>query len=117
MRSDQLSEVFDVIQVRGVLSGGFAACGPWVSRGALQTPLKFFALVSGRARLSTDGLDSPLELEPGDVLFFHCRLFHAAGANSTTHTKYSAVFTYHAADNRPLPGTRSASLPEVALPA
>jgi len=58
-----------------------------------------------------------VELEPGDVLFFHCRLFHAAGANSTAHTKYSAVFTYHAADNRPLPGTRSASLPEVALPA
>lgn len=67
MRPDQLSEVFDLIQVRGVLSGGFAARGPWVSRGALQTPLKFFALVSGRARLSTDGLDAPLELEPGDV--------------------------------------------------
>lgn len=55
-------------------------------------------------------------LEPGDVLFFHCRLFHAAGANRTAETKYSLVFTYHAADNPPLPGTRSASLPEIPLP-
>ena len=30
-------------------------------------------------------------------------------------TKFSLVFTYHAADNRPLPGTRSASLPAVSL--
>lgn len=54
-------------------------------------------------------------LEPGDVLFFHCRTFHAAGANRTPETKFSLVFTYHAADNRPLPGTRSASQPAVAL--
>jgi phytanoyl-CoA hydroxylase len=58
-----------------------------------------------------------VELDPGDVLFFHARLFHAAGANRTAQTKFSAVFTYHAADNRPLAGTRSASLPEVPLTA
>lgn len=57
------------------------------------------------------------ELEPGDVLFFHCRLFHAAGQNRTPSTKYSVVFTYHTAGNRPLPGTRSAALPGVALAA
>lgn len=57
----------------------------------------------------------PVELEPGDVLFFHSRLFHAAGRNATAETKYSVVFTYHAADNRPLPGSRSASLPDVPL--
>lgn len=56
-----------------------------------------------------------VELDPGDVLFFHCRLFHAAGHNQSAETKYSAVFTYHAADNRPLPGSRSASLPDVSL--
>jgi phytanoyl-CoA hydroxylase len=55
------------------------------------------------------------ELEEGDVLFFHCRTLHAAGKNSTDATKYAAVFTYHAADNPPLPGTRSAALPDVAL--
>jgi phytanoyl-CoA hydroxylase len=55
------------------------------------------------------------ELDAGDVLFFHSRLFHAAGKNVTADTKYSLVFTYHAADNRPLAGTRSASLPEVVI--
>lgn len=56
-----------------------------------------------------------VELDPGDALFFHCRLFHAAGANRTDATKYSAVFTYHAADNRPVPGTRSAARASIAL--
>lgn len=54
-------------------------------------------------------------LEPGDAVFFHCRTFHAAGSNRTDEVKLSLVFTYHAADNRPLPGTRSASMPPVAV--
>jgi phytanoyl-CoA hydroxylase len=54
-------------------------------------------------------------LEPGDAVFFHCRTLHAAGSNRTSETKLSLVFTYHAADNHPLPGTRSASLPAIAL--
>jgi len=57
------------------------------------------------------------QLDEGDVLFFHCRLLHAAGQNRTNLTKFAAVFTYHAADNRPLPDTRSASLPGIPLPA
>jgi len=57
----------------------------------------------------------PVELEPGDVLFFHSRLFHSAGRNQTRETKLSVVYTYHAAANRPLPGSRSASLSDVAL--
>ena len=56
-----------------------------------------------------------IELDPGDVLFFDCRLFHAAGRNETGVTKFSLVFTYHAAENRPLAGTRSASLPDIPL--
>ncbi len=55
------------------------------------------------------------ELEPGDTLFFHSRLLHAAGCNRTAETKFSAVFTYHAEDNRPLPGTRSATLESLEL--
>jgi phytanoyl-CoA hydroxylase len=54
-----------------------------------------------------------VELDPGDALFFHCRLLHAAGSNRTAGTKFSLVFTYHAADNRPLAGTRSAALPDI----
>lgn len=49
-----------------------------------------------------------VELNKGDVLLFHCRSFHAAGRNLTDEMKLSAVFTYHAADNRPIAGTRSA---------
>ena len=56
------------------------------------------------------------ELNPGDVLFFHCRLFHAAGHNRAAQTKFSAVFTYHTIDNPPLPGTRSAAAAEIPLP-
>ncbi|MBX3652175.1 MAG: phytanoyl-CoA dioxygenase family protein [Burkholderiales bacterium] len=55
------------------------------------------------------------ELEAGDVLFFHCRLFHAAGHNRGTQTKFSAVFTYRALDNPPLPASRSAGQPDVVL--
>jgi phytanoyl-CoA hydroxylase len=55
------------------------------------------------------------ELEPGDVLFFHCRTLHAAGRNQSDRVKLSVVHTYHAADTHPRPGTRSASKPEVSL--
>lgn len=58
----------------------------------------------------------PAELEPGDVLFFHSRTFHAAGANQTDETKMSVVFTYRDFHNRPLPGGRSAALPEFLIP-
>jgi len=57
----------------------------------------------------------PLELAAGDVLFFHCRTFHAAGANQTGESKVSVVFTYRGEGNPPTPGTRSASLPEMLI--
>ena len=59
--------------------------------------------------------ETAVELDAGDVLFFHCRLFHAAGDNQTGETKFSVVHTYHAADNRPVAGTRSAALPDIPL--
>jgi phytanoyl-CoA hydroxylase len=55
-------------------------------------------------------------LEPGDVIFFHCRLFHAASRNHGDTTKYSVVFTFRSADNLPTPNSRSASLPELVFP-
>lgn len=55
------------------------------------------------------------ELKAGDVLFFHCRTFHLASANKTDEAKYSLVFSYHAADNLPIPGTRSARLDSVVM--
>lgn len=67
MADDQLSEVFSLVEVRGVLTGVVAARGAWVSQAPITHPLKFFTLLTGRARLSTEGLDDPLELEAGDV--------------------------------------------------
>lgn len=58
-----------------------------------------------------------VELDCGDVLFFHARTFHAASRNHTDVAKYSVVFTFRGAGNGPIPGTRSASLPELLLPA
>ncbi len=56
-----------------------------------------------------------VELAQGDVMLFHCRTFHAAGRNLTDRVKLSCVFTYHAADNRPLSGTRSAQYASIPL--
>ena len=56
-----------------------------------------------------------VELEPGDALLFHSRLFHAAGKNLSDDVKLSAVFTYHDASNSPIPGTRSSQFPGIAL--
>ncbi|UED83096.1 AraC family transcriptional regulator [Streptomyces profundus] len=67
MTGDQLSEVFELVEVRGQMTGGFAVRGPWVTRAALPGQLKFMAMARGRARLTADGLDGPIELGPGDV--------------------------------------------------
>ena len=54
-------------------------------------------------------------MNPGDVLFFHCRTLHAASRNRSNETKFSVVFTFRSADNPPLGGSRSAALPELIL--
>jgi len=54
-------------------------------------------------------------LNPGDVLFFDCKLFHAAGRNRSNEIKKSLVFTYHAADNHPIPDTRSGTTPGITI--
>jgi phytanoyl-CoA hydroxylase len=56
-----------------------------------------------------------VEMAAGDALFFHCRLFHAAGRNLTQQVKISPVFTYHAQSNQPIPETSSDRLPSIAL--
>ncbi|MCB1755610.1 MAG: phytanoyl-CoA dioxygenase family protein [Gammaproteobacteria bacterium] len=55
------------------------------------------------------------EMKAGDVLFFHCKTYHAAGKNITDGIKRSVVFTYRAQDNNPIPGTGSANYPDVLL--
>ena len=58
----------------------------------------------------------PVELAPGDVLFFHSRTLHAAGRNRTDAVKRSLVFTYRTVDNRPIPETRSALYEDIPVP-
>jgi phytanoyl-CoA hydroxylase len=50
----------------------------------------------------------PVELDAGDMLFFHSRTLHAAGQNESNVIKRSLVYTYRAEDNAPIPETRSA---------
>jgi phytanoyl-CoA hydroxylase len=57
-----------------------------------------------------------IDLCPGDVVFFHCRTFHAASRNRSCNARKSVIFTYRPADNPPIPGTRSASMPEILIP-
>jgi AraC-like DNA-binding protein len=65
--------VFDLVEIRGLVSGGFAARDPWVARAPIEDPLKLIAMVYGRTRLTTDGIDKPIELEPGDVAILNNR--------------------------------------------
>jgi len=73
MTNDRLSEMLDLIEVRSVVSGGSAVRGRWQTESAITDDLKFIAIVRGRARLSTDGLDNPLELDAGDVVILNGR--------------------------------------------
>jgi len=54
-------------------------------------------------------------MAPGDVLLFDAGVLHAAGANTTDALKLSLVTTYYGAENRPIPGTRSARLESVCV--
>ncbi len=56
-----------------------------------------------------------VELQQGDVVFFHSGLFHAAGRNNTEAVKESVVFAYHGQSNQPLPGSRSAASEDILL--
>lgn len=56
-----------------------------------------------------------VELEAGDLLFFHSRTFHAAGRNETDRVKRSLVYTYRTRDNAPIPETRSAIYPDIPM--
>ncbi|GAB3238248.1 AraC family transcriptional regulator [Kineococcus gypseus] len=74
--TDALSDVFEQIDVRGVVTGGFAVRGPWSSRVAVSRPLKLVALVAGSAHVSVDGPggpQGPIELAPGDVVLLNHR--------------------------------------------
>jgi AraC-like DNA-binding protein len=69
---DQLSDVFDLIEVRGLVTGGFAVRGDWFCAYDVEDPLKMVAVVCGNLRLTTDGVE-PIDLRPGDVAILNHR--------------------------------------------
>lgn len=56
-----------------------------------------------------------LDLEQGDVVFFHSGLFHAAGRNNGDAVKTSVVFAYRGESNLPVEGSKSAAAGDVGL--
>lgn len=84
-----------------------------IDRGRLDAELFLRTdLEENRALIDTA---QSIDLVAGDTLFFHSRVFHFAGQNCTGQTKLSLVFTYHAAANQPIPGTRSARFTDIRL--
>lgn len=67
MPDDHLSDVFDLVEVQSVITGGIAARGGWRCGGPVRDPVKFFAMASGSVRLTADGAGEPIELRAGDV--------------------------------------------------
>ena len=55
------------------------------------------------------------DLDPGDVVLFHCQTLHHAFSNKTDKPKISFVYTVRGKTNKPLPGTRSSEFAEIAL--
>jgi AraC-like DNA-binding protein len=82
---DQLSRAFELVEIRGVVAGGFAASGSWVARSPCVDPLKLIAMVSGHGRLITDGMETAIELAPGDVAILNNRSWveHESGDTGT----------------------------------
>ena len=68
--------------------------------------------VNNKDRLATQRL---VALNAGDALLFSAHCFHAAGKNTTQHSKYSAVFTYHGEQTKPIQDTHSASMEEILI--
>ena len=84
-----------------------------IDRGRLDAELFLREDLEENQRLIERAVD--VELDAGDVLLFHSRVFHYAGRNATRTVKLSVVFTYHSHDNQPIPETRSAKFPDIVL--
>jgi ectoine hydroxylase-related dioxygenase (phytanoyl-CoA dioxygenase family) len=47
-----------------------------------------------------DSQEVDLTARAGDVIFFHSRLLHATGPNTSTHPRYSPIISYMPGDAR-----------------
>jgi len=82
-----------------------------LDRGRLDAALFLRTDIPENQALIADA--KAVELDAGDMLFFHSRTFHAAGQNMTGDIKRSLVFTYRHSSNEPIPETRSAVYPDI----
>ncbi|WP_045746673.1 AraC family transcriptional regulator [Actinoplanes rectilineatus] len=72
MHDDHLSRILELIEVRGVISGGFAAGGRWLTRFTPESPLKIVAVGRGSAGVTADGVTRSV-LRAGDVAILNRR--------------------------------------------
>ena len=56
-----------------------------------------------------------VQLNAGDVLFFHAGIFHAANQNGTEQAKFSLVYSYHGASNQPIKDSKSTTYEEILI--
>lgn len=73
MTMDHLSQMLDLIAVRGVVSGGAVTSGPWRAESIVDDELKFCVMARGEAWLATDGIDAAIHLVQGEVVVLNAR--------------------------------------------
>lgn len=94
MVDDALSEVFNAVEIRSLITGGVAVCGgSWISRTTIDDPLKLIAVARGHVRLRTNGVDTALLLSPGDVAVVNGRSWITVegGSDSTSSTEITVT--------------------------
>jgi len=69
---DHLSDVLDLMEVRGTVSGALAVEGRWTTRAARCDRLKFICVLRGRVTLRTNDAP-PAHLETGDIAVLYGR--------------------------------------------
>ena len=84
-----------------------------LGRGRLDASLFLRTDLAGNREMIDSAVAA--ELSTGDILFFHCKTYHAAGRNQSEQVKKSLALTYRALDNEPIPGTRSAQFSDIAI--
>lgn len=67
MPVDPFSDILRLIDAKALLTGSFAASGPWAIRFPAREKVKFFAVLKGDCWCRLDGVDEPAHLEAGDV--------------------------------------------------
>lgn len=68
MPSDPLSDVLSFLKPRTIIAGGFDLGGDWGLRFEKHEGLKCYALVTGTAWLTIDGVDQPIALKAGECV-------------------------------------------------